>query len=244
MRKPPEAPNPRHRIQAMETLSRLPEDEIERMLVVLLHGEETLNKLVPLKPWRKGTPTDSTLEYALDLYLLEEQRAYIEASLICCDDNALIAKAFKFDEEEVQYYRHCFFDTSVFRNYAHTIHYIRTLPDESFGKQLISMGFHNGFGAIRYHFTPNKELVGEDEVLRTTMTDAYYRSQAHRGRPLTSKAAKESLKWAHTAIACSKMLLRDETPQQSAGDLKFKFVEGQKTTDIRNLEDAGIKVIH
>lgn len=213
--------------------------------MVLLHGPEEFNKFVPMKPWKDGTPIDPKLEYALDLYLTVDQRPYIEASLMSCEDNEIIARSFHFDVEEVQYYRHLFFDTTVFRNLVQKFAYIRDkVPEETLAKQLFEMAYNNGFGAIRYHFTPNKELIDEEEVLRMTMTDAYFRAQAHRGRPLTHKITKESLKWAQTAVTCSKMLMKDDGPTQGPSDFKFKFTEGTPTTDINKLETKGIKVLH
>lgn len=244
MRNLSHVPNPRHRIRALETLSRAPEDDTERAIVVLLHGEEALNELTPLRPWREGTAINEFLVYATSLYQTLAQRPYIEASLISTEDDEIIAKSFKFAQEEVEYYRNYFFDTNVFRNRVQIVSYIAGLPEDSMDKQLMSLAYNNGFGALRYHFTPDKELIDETEVLRTTMTDAFYRSQAHRGRPLTSKASKESLRWAQTAVTCSKMLMKDEANPATTKDIEFKFVEGSANLDIHTLENEGIKVVH
>ena len=240
----PRLPNPRHYIDGLRSESVVPETPTERALFVLLHGAARLNELVPLKPWSDSATVDDCLREAWDLYSVHEQRVYLEACLFSTEDNAAIASSFRANEETVQYYRLCFFDTSVFTTGFSEIPYLASLPDNTLEKQLMTIAFHGGFGALRFHFSRDKGLISEEEVLRTTMTDAYYRSQAHRGRALTHKATKEALKWAHTAITCGKMLMKEESTGQSSGDIAFKFKHEQTTTSIHQLETDGVKVIH
>lgn len=223
-------------------MARIPEEPIDRMLFVLVHGADKLNELVPMKPW--NDKVDPKLELAWELFSLPEQRAYVDACVFATEDNGAISEAFRVDEETVQYYRMCFFDTGEFRTSFAEIPFLKTLKDGTLEKHLLTMAYNEGFDTLRFHFSRDKTLVSEEEVIRSTMTDAFFRSRAHRGRPLTHKAAKESLKWAQTAITCGKLLMKEDGPTQSTGDIAFKFRDGQTTTSIHQLETEGVKVIH
>lgn len=240
----PKLPNPRHRLERLRRDTFIPETANERMVFVVMYGPEKLNELVPMKPWKDTMEVDSALVQAWDLFNIPEQRVYVEACLFSTDNDHQIASSFRVDVEVLQYYREFFFDTTVFPHTFAVIPYLASLEDNTLEKSLMTMAFHGGFDALRFHFSRDKTLVSEEEVLRTTMTDAFFRSQAHRGRPLTHKAAKESLKWAHTAITCGKMLLKEDAQPQSTGDIAFKFRDGQSTTSIHQLETDGIEVLH
>lgn len=237
--------DPRHRYTAIKYKSRIPESDLERSLFVLLHSAEELNKLTPHRAWDASTEIDPSLIYPFDLFKVEATRTILEAFLLASTDDHEISDALAMPADEVSAYRHLFFDTSVLRTDIDAIVFLQAIPDDSPYKGLYKVAFHQGLAALRWHFCRDKGEVAPSDVVRTLMTDTFFRSLEHRGQSITSKAAKEAAKMANTALLCAKTLLQESsTTESDIESLRMKFEEIRSSRTIQDLEKSGIEVIH
>lgn len=238
-------PNPRHLYEELEGKARAPETESERSLYVLLHGEKELNKAVPRRPWDSGSKVDPSVQYPYGVFCTPEVRAVLEAFLIASDDNAQISEAIAMPAEEIDIYRTLFFDTSTFHTDLELIIFLQKIPDENDSKALYKIAFHQGLGALRWQFCRDKGQVAPEIVMRSIMTDSYYRSLEHRGQQITSKIAKEASRSARTAMDCARVLLADQTGNTDAEDLRIKFEQARKNRTIeQHLEVNPNEILH
>lgn len=239
-------PNPRHRYEELARKARAPETESERSLYVLLHGAEELNKAVPLRPWDSGQIVDPSVQYPYGIFRTPEIRAFLEAFLIASDNNAEICMALAMPAEEIDIYRNLFFDTSTFRTDLELIIFMQDIPDEGQNKQLYKIAFHQGLGALRWHFCRDKGQIPPETVMRSIMTDSYYRSLEHRGQAVTSKVAKEASRLARTAMDCARVLLTEHSGGTSdAEDLRIKFEQARKNRTIeQHLKVNPSEILH
>jgi len=226
-------PNPRHRYDALKRKARAPETESERSLYVLLHGPEELNKAVPLRTWDDTQVIDPSVEYPFNVFHTPAVRSVLEAFLIASTDNAAICEALAMPAEEVNVYRSLFFDTDTFKTDLELIVFLQQVSAEDESTwQLYKIAFHQGLGALRWHFCRDKGQVSPEVVIRSVMTDSYYRSLEHRGQAVTSKVAKEASRLARTAMDCARTLLTDQTGNADAEDLRIKFEQARKNRTI------------
>jgi hypothetical protein len=214
-------------------------------MFVLLHGPEELNALTPHRPWDANTLVDPSIGYPFDVFRSEATRHILEAFLLSTDEDAPIGAALSMPADEVSAYRHLFFDTSVFKTDLDVIAYLQTIPDDIAYKGLYKIAFHQGIDALRWHFCRDKGQAEPADVIRTLMTDSFFRSLEHRGQSITSKAAKEAAKMASTALLCAKTLLQESsTTESDIESLRMKFEEIRSSRTIQDLSKAGIEVIH
>jgi len=239
-------PNPRHRYEDLARKARAPETEFERSLYVLLHGAEELNKAVPLRTWDTNQIVDPSVQYPYGIFCTPEIRSVLEAFLIASDDNAQICDALAMPAEEIDIYRTLFFDTSTFRTDLELIIFLQGISNEEDYKKLYKIAFHQGLGALRWHFCRNKGQVAPETVVRSIMTDSYYRSLEHRGQAVTSKVAKEASRLARTAMDCARVLLTDNGGNTDAEDLRIRFEQARKNRTIEQHQHANPdeKILH
>lgn len=228
--------DPRHRYDALRYKTRVPDTEAERSLYMLLHGEEELNKALPLRPWPKGQPIDASVQYPYGVFCTLEVRSVLEAFLIASDNNAQICDALAMPAEEIDIYRQLFFDTSTFRTDLELMVFLQGIPEDAGHKKLYKIAFHQGLGALRWQFCRDKGEVAPDLVVRSVMTDSYYRSLEHRGQPLTSKTAKEATRLARTAMDCARVLMAEGGSSGDTNDLRIKFEQARKNRTIEQLQ--------
>ena len=236
-------PNPRHRYDAFSTKCRIPETDYERSLYVALHGADALNKISPLRPWSDNHQIDSAIHYPLLVFRTESIRSILEAFLISSKNDFAIAEALNMPCEEVSLYRAIFFDTSVFRTELELIVFMKEIPEEHPYKAYYRIAYHQGLGALQWQFCRNKGEVPAEDVVKTVMTDAYFRSLEHRGQLMTSKLAREAAKYAKISLECARALLGNDSFQsEDADSLRIKFEEARGN---RTVEDIGAdKVVH
>ncbi len=237
-------PNPRHRFEALQAKRRAPATDAERSLYVVLHGVDELNKVTPFRPWSPDHETDEVVAYPLRLYRTESIRSLLEAFLLSTKNDFEIAEAISMPSEEISFYREVFFDTSVFRTELELIVFMRGIPDDHPDKELYRVAFHQGFGALRWQFCRKKGEVAAPDVVKTVMTDAFFRSLEHRGQLINSKLAREAAKHAKISLECARALLgKDDLNNEDAENLKIKFEEARGN---RTIEDIGgfDKVVH
>lgn len=234
--------NPRHRFEALRNQTKTPETGAERSLYVLLHGVESLNKAVPYKPWEKGCEINSSILYPLEVFKQESIRSVLEAFLISGGDATEIGRALSMPPDEVSAYQELFFDTSVFRTDLELIVFMQQVPEDNPYKNLYRIGFHQGLGALQWHFCRNKPTPLPEEIIKTLMTDTYYRALEHRGLPITGKVAKEALKLARVSMDCAKTLINGgpSLSEEDANSLKVQFEQVRKNRTIADLGDTEI----
>jgi len=237
--------DPRYRYSGIRNKTRIPESDLERSLFVLIYGDAELNNLTPHRPWNNNTIVDPSIKYPFDVFNIDATRTVIEAFLLATEEDHEVGTALTMPADEVSAYRHLFFDTSVFKTDLDIIVYLQSIPDDAPYKGLYKIAFHQGIGALRWHFCRDKGHVEPTDVVRTLMTDTFFRSLEHRGQSITSKAAKEAAKMANTALLCAKTLLQDaSTSESDIESLRMKFEEIRSSRTIQDLEKSGIEVIH
>jgi hypothetical protein len=237
--------DPRYRYAGIINKRRIPESDLERSLFVLLHGAEELTALTPQRPWSANTIVDPSVAYPYDIFKVDATRIVLEAFLLATEEDNEISSALSMPADEVSAYRHLFFDTTIFKTDLDIIVYLQSIPDDSPYKGLYKIAFHQGIAALRWHFCRDKGHVEPGDVVRTLMTDTFFRSLEHRGQSITSKAAKEAAKMASTALLCAKTLLQEATTSESdIESLRMKFEEIRSSRTIQDLAKSGIEVIH
>lgn len=234
--------NPRHRYEAIATRKGVPETDIERSLYVVLHGKDALNSVSPLRLWQDQVP-DEVIIYPLFVFKTESIRTILEAFLISSKSDFSISEAISMPPEEVNAYRELFFDTTVFRTELEMIAFMQEIPEDHPAKPLYRVAYHQGLGALQWHFCRNKGEVPAEDVVKTLMTDTYFRALEHRGQVITGKLAREAAKYAKISLECARAMLGDRNSfDEDSEGLRIKFEE---TRGNRTIVDIGLdKVVH
>jgi hypothetical protein len=237
--------DPRHVYRALQSKTRQPQTDLERSLFVLLHGGPALTALTPHRPWAAGTLLDPSMKYPYEVFKNDATRGVIEAFLIASEEDNVVGTALDMPAEEVNAYRQLFFDTTTFVTDLDLMVYMQNIPEDSPVKPLYKIAFHQGIGALRWQFCRNKGEIQPADVVRTVMTDSYFRSLEHRGQPITSKAAKEAGRMASTALVAARVLLQDhETGNDDIESLRMKFEEIKKNRTVEDFSNAGEELLH
>lgn len=239
--------NPYRVFEGLQDKTRVPETELERSLFVQIHGSNVLNKLLPLRPWDTKTMLDPSIEYPWLVFNMPEVRAILEAFLLATDNDYEIYSALRMPADEVTAYRKLFFDTTVFRTDLELIVFLRKFTDTEATKKLYRIAFHQGVGALRWHLCRDKGAIDPEDVVKTVMTDAFYRALEHRGTPLANTLTREASNYARLSLECARTLLRDRSPGHAdIEDLRIRFEEARKTRTVHDLklETGGEEVLH
>lgn len=237
------SPNPRHRYEAFAQKRCVPDTDSERSLYVAFHGAEALNKLCPLRPWPAHQSVDEIINYPILVFRTDSIRSILESFLIASKNDFSVAEALSMPPEEVSFYRHIFFDTGVFRTELELIVFMQEIPEDHPYKAYYRIAYHQGLGALQWQFCRNKGEVPAQDVVKTIMTDAYFRSMEHRGQLITGKLAREAAKYAKISLECARAILgNDNLRDEDAESLHIKFEE---TRGNRTVDDLGAdKVVH
>jgi len=239
--------NPRHRYEGFLHKRIIPETALERSLYVLLHGASALGAVCPLRPWSVNTLIEPSIAYPHWVFQQQTLRVLIEAFLLSTEDDAKISHALDMPPDEVEVYRSVFFDTKVFRTQLERIVFMQEFPENHPYKKLYSIAMRQGFEALRWNYCQNRGEVTPELVIKTVMTDAYFRSLEHRGYISTSKTAREAAKYARISVDCARALIsKSETVDETTESLRLKFEEVRRNRTIEDLKlEAGIdKVVH
>lgn len=238
--------NPRKLYESIAQRRKTPDTELERSLFVALHGASELNKLTVHRPWDDDQMIDPSLTYPLGVFRTDETRPVMEAFLLATEEDHEVGQALGMNIDEVSIYRSLFFDTSVFRTDLEIIVFMQNISEEDPYKKMYKIAFHQGIGALRWHFCRDKGEVAAEKVIKTVMTDAYYRSLEHRGMPITSKVAKEAARLAKLSLDCAKLITENEVHEGDDKDLSFKFEQVRKNRSVEDLkQDTGTsEVLH
>jgi len=242
--------DPRHRYAAIAAALEEPKNSLERSLYVALHGADTLNTLTPNRPWAADQVPEPDLEYPLFIFKNIRLRALLEAFLLSTDKVFEISEALAMSPNEISAYKNLFFDTSVFRTELELIVFLQSFPVDSEEVKYYKVAYHQGFGALKWHFCRDKGVVTPENVVKTIMTDAFYRSLEHRGLSITSKTAKEAAKLAKVSLDCARTLMAEATMMDSNPDsLRILFDEVKDNRKLDDFEEnsdnmGGMEIIH
>lgn len=236
-------PNPRHRYEALANQRNVPETNAERSLYVALHGKAALNKVCPLRTWDLNQEIDPVLHYPMLVHKTESIRSILEAFMLASDSDFNVSQAISMPPEEVSLYRELFFDTSVFRTELEIMVFMQEIPEDHPYKPYYRIAYHQGLGALQWHFCRNKGEVLAQDVVKTLMTDSYFRSLEHRGQLITGKLAREAAKYAKISLECARALLgNNDFINEDAENLRIRFEEARGN---RTVDDLGVdKVVH
>lgn len=236
--------NPRHRVEALASKSRAPEEEHERSLYVLLHGVEALNKACPYRLWEEGTAVAFEVAYALEVYKNDFLRSVLEPFLVGSTNDMRVSEALELTPNEVYAYRFLFFDTTALRNQLEKIAYIRSLP-EGDAKNLFLIAHNEGIDSLQWQYCSNKGNVSPQEVQSILMRDALHRFKSGRTHDINSKAAKESLKYAGVAATCAKTLMEnDSLINADIANLEIQFTKKSADLTVDELTADGVELLH
>ena len=241
------AHSPRHRYEALKAKSALPQTDYERSLYVLLHGGAALSEVCPNRPWTDGCVIDPCVEYPYWIFQAEGVRPILEAFLLASADDYAVSDALGMPQSEVEIYRHLFFDTRVFRTQLERMMFMQQIPENHPHKQFYSIALRQGLSALRWHYCQDKGEVAPDAVLKTVMTDAYFRSLEHRGLATTTKLAREAAKYAKISLECARALLqKGDQIESDIEHLRVKFEEVRRNRTVEDLQrETGIEqIIH
>lgn len=238
--------NPRQLYESIAQRRKTPDTDLERSLFVALHGAEELNKLTVHRPWGADNIVDPSLTYPLGVFRTEETRPVMEAFLLATPADHEVGQALGMNTDEVSIYRSLFFDTEVFRTDLELIVFMQGIPEDDPYKKMYKIAFHQGIGALRWQFCRDKGTVEAETVIKTVMTDAFYRSLEHRGMPITSKVAKEASRLAKLSLDCAKLITDNEVGGGDDTGLSFKFEQVRKNRSVNDLiQDTGTsEVLH
>lgn len=172
----------------------LPEDPLDRALYFARHPDPP-------------EPPDPHVQDALGIYD-GPYRHVLDALLITKAPHAEICQALDLPEEVLRVYAAACFDVSVFRHAFALRHYVRTLPlDDSEEAKSYELALAEGYDALldRYRVSDWPDLDPKKATMRLAR-EFLLRSREHRGVPLTSPVAKESLRVAKVALeACAQI---------------------------------------
>lgn len=181
------------------------------------------------------------------VYTAQSVRVVLEAFLLASNDNFAVATALEMAHDEVDNYRTLFFDTRVFRTQLERIVFMSGIPDDHPHKKLYDIALRQGLGALQWHYCQKKGEVEAEDVLKTIMTDSYFRALEHRGLSATSKQAREAAKYAKISLECARTLFaKSEALDANTEQLRLKFEEVRKNRTINDLhnEVGTERIIH
>lgn len=239
--------DPRHKYNAFLNRKLIPADGTERTLYVLMHGEHVFNTDLPLKPWDSKQVVDPTSYYAWEIFTNPSLKGIFEAFLFATPDNELIYESLGVNPDEISFYRAYLFDTDAFRNDLERISWIAAIPETDAYKELFKMAFNQGFAALRWHYCRSKGDVTPEEAEQVVLMDSYVQYLSHRGKPLTSKVAKEARNLSRVIIDTVKTIRAKDTMGEMPGSsdaIRFKFEQLRTTRTVDDLKSEGIEVLN
>lgn len=166
-----------------------PEDPADRALYTLLTEADA------------GEEVDDDLRVALSLYQGPEHHV-IDALLLVQVKDELLAEGLGIAPGVVAHYRSFFFDVTVFPHVFAARKYVRTLPEEGCDEfRSYELALHEGPDALLARYRLG-ELPPVDPLRATerALAELSLRGREHRGMPLTSRTAQESIKCLRATI--------------------------------------------
>lgn len=138
---------------------------------------------------------DDDLNVALSLYRGNEHHVLDALLLVQAKDEAVV-EALGINPGVLAHYRAFFFDVTVFKHAFAARHYVRTLPEEANEEfKSYDLALNEGADSLLARYRLG-DLPAIDPVKATerALAELSLRTREHRGRPLTSRTAQESLK--------------------------------------------------
>jgi hypothetical protein len=181
------------RIRGLADARTPPEDPADRALYDILIDE--------------GAAEDDDLSVALALYRGNEHHV-LDALLLVQAKDETIAEGLAISQDVVAQYRTFFFDVTVFKHVFAARQYVKALPEEPCDEfKAYELALHEGADALLARYRLG-DLPPVDPVKATerSLAELHLRSREHRGLPLTSKTAQESLKCARAVVEASSAL--------------------------------------
>lgn len=172
--------------QAVENGEGAPEGALEIALYGVLRGEAA-----------EGEP----VQEALDIYEGKE-RHVLDALLLTNTDVATVKEGLRLRDEVLTAYQHLFFDTKVFQNVFSARRYVASLVDDGSDEfRAYELALTQGGVVLldRYRIGEGPPL-DPLQLTQNVLRELSSRSREHRGKPLSTITARESLKAARGAL--------------------------------------------
>lgn len=178
----------------------------------------------------EGACEDQDVAYAYDIRADAYHRSVMDAFLLSGTDPTVVEDLLKIPSHVIDTYHHLFMDTSVFRNRLERISYAAEYEGSEQERETVRVSVMVGPEVLLWMYGGSPELEPRD-IVRRTMSDAFFRGLAHKGNSVTSSTAKESLKWWHTSIRNAELLEKIEpsTAKQAHEELRIA-IAGEDNT--------------
>jgi hypothetical protein len=152
-----------------------------------------------------GAPATPDVQYAWDLFRVDEHRAQLDAFLLAKAPLDLVSRVLSIPLPVMEAYSHLFLDMSALRNRLEILSYAAAYDGPASAKELIKAAMSIGLEYLHWLHGVSPE-VEPSTVVRRTMVDAFYRGMAHKGNALSTNIAKEAHKWWGMAIRNAELL--------------------------------------
>jgi hypothetical protein len=182
---------------------------------------------------------DTDLNYAWDLYKDAYIRTIVNSLFLSNTPFEVMARTTEIPAKVLSLYGEYIFDLSVFRNRLERISFVNTYcqyvtDDEG---QFLRAAITCGSDYVVWLINGDPRHPPK-EVLNVVMMDGFFRSQAHRGAPLTSELAKQARGWlqdAHRA-AVNLQKLDPKDDEDALRELHMTLAYQDDTTNEEHLE--------
>lgn len=190
-------------------------------------------------------PASETVQHAADLFSDERHRGILDAFLLAGATLKEAASALDVPEAVVDVYQYLFFDTTVFRNKLERMSYSSSYEGDPWASEYVRSGVVVGVSYLMWSFGGGNDVSTRDAV-RNAMTDAFFKSRAHRGNTLTSGVSKEAHKWLSTATKNAELLekLDPQTQQQAHEALRIALESKDETIPVEQSPVPTTDILH
>lgn len=166
------------------------------------------------------------------------QSAIVESLFLSDATLEDILKTFDIPEKVLFYYKHLFFDITLFNNKLEVLSYLDDLPD-GLHKELKRRAYSLGSHYVLYHYG-NKlpETVEQKVLLKKLFLDSSYRAMEANYAPATSANAKTALEWSKIMLKAAEAVDKVLNESQSDTDLlRVSLIEKQASKKQLELPD-------
>lgn len=187
---------------------------------------------------------ENDLSRAYEIYNRRRQsRFLLEAMLLAPDSTSeKICLAMATRPEMIDYYRHYFFDLTVFRDKFEVCDFISELPDEK-DRITKKMALTQGFSYIISHFTGGSLDLSPMDMIKRVQSGAYRMYQQGISSTISSEEAKEAKSWAGIVKGIAEFINKNDRRDPQAEfleEFKVMFEHGKPIDSIDLLDSNDV----
>lgn len=202
-----------------------------------VHAAVQPDALVPEHPlelalWnllRQQAATDDAVEYAHEIFTGTTEREIMQAWLLANATDVDIFQWLRVPEAVTRAYRFLFFDCHVFRDELNVLRWVREYETHQngtpYGAKLLQTALHGGVDQLAWLFGRGTAVVDPNRVVNTVMTDAFFRSRAHRGASIASEEVRAAHGFMNTAFKAATAAGNRSAPDAGKLLINLRFRE-------------------